>query len=235
MFTLPLKVLPSHVNANRVMRITGILDALQDTSLLWLDTFPAFHEFLNKNGLGMLLAYRQVDIIRFPKYKEDLRVVTGVFDCKKTFGYRNTFIYDAEGNAIVKTWSIGAFVNMQNGELTVIPDDVAAKVQFTEKEEMDYSERKLRIPKVPFELRDTILVKKSDIDFYGHMNNSRYMEKALEFIDENQVKRLRVSYKKSAQFGDTILVESAKTENGEFFRLRAPDGDVFTLIEFITV
>ena len=124
---------------------------------------------------------------------------------------------------------------MQNGELTVIPDDVAAKVQFTEKEEMDYSDRKLRIPKVPFELRDTILVKKSDIDFYGHMNNSRYMEKALEFIDENQVKRLRVSYKKSAQFGDTILVESAKTENGEFFRLRAPAGDVFTLLAFLSV
>ena len=34
---------------------------------------------------------------------------------------------------------------------------------------------------------------------------------------------------------DTIAGGLFHTENGEFFRLRAPDGDVFTLIEFITV
>ena len=36
---------------------------------------------------------------------------------KPMFGFRNTFIYDAEGNPCYKTWSMGAFVDRVAGKL----------------------------------------------------------------------------------------------------------------------
>ena len=38
------------------------------------------------------------------------------------FGFRNTFIYDAEGNPCYKTWSMGAFVDKAAGKLKRVDD-----------------------------------------------------------------------------------------------------------------
>ena len=41
---------------------------------------------------------------------------------KPMFGFRNTFIYDAEGNPCYKTWSMGAFVDKVAGKLKRVDD-----------------------------------------------------------------------------------------------------------------
>ena len=42
------------------------------------------------SGMTQLLASRQVEIVRVPKYKERLKTVTTVFEVKPMFGFRNT-------------------------------------------------------------------------------------------------------------------------------------------------
>ena len=47
---------------------------------------------------------------------------------KPMFGFRNTFIYDAEGNPCYKTWSMGAFVDRAAGKLKRVDDATIASM-----------------------------------------------------------------------------------------------------------
>ena len=79
---------------------------------------------------------------------------------------------------------------------------------------MEYASRKVPMPKegIPGE---PIKVRKYHIDTNHHVNNCRYVQMAVELLEEQgeetDVSRLRVEYKKSALYGDTLypLTEAA--------------------------
>lgn len=79
--------------------------------------------------MAQLLASRQVEIIRVPTFKEELTVTTSVYGMKPMFGFRNTFIYDAEGRPCYKTWSMGAFVDKATGKLKRVEESVIASMK----------------------------------------------------------------------------------------------------------
>lgn len=51
-------------------------------------------KYFQENHLGMFLAFRQIDVLKLPKYGENITVSTGIYDCKGPYGYRNTVLYD---------------------------------------------------------------------------------------------------------------------------------------------
>ena len=64
---------------------------------MWIDSEPGVKQYFTEQNMAQLLATRQVEIVRVPEYKEELTVTTSVYGMKPMFGFRNTFIYDAEG------------------------------------------------------------------------------------------------------------------------------------------
>ncbi len=46
---------------------------------------------------------------------------------KSLFGFRNTFIYDANGQPCYRTWSQGAYVNKATGRLAKLGDVLKPK------------------------------------------------------------------------------------------------------------
>ena len=132
---------------------------------MWIDSEPTVKAFFEKSGMTQLLASRQVEIVRVPKYKERLKTVTTVFEVKPMFGFRNTFIYDAEGNVCYKTWSMGAFVDRTTGRLQRIPQNVLSSVSIEPKKDMTYGERRIIVPKdAEFNVQELVAVTRNDID-----------------------------------------------------------------------
>ena len=73
---------------------------------MWIDSESQVKEYFARENMAQLLASRQVEIVRVPDFKEELTVTTSVYGMKPMFGFRNTFIYDAEGKPCYKTWSL---------------------------------------------------------------------------------------------------------------------------------
>ena len=99
------------------LKLFSAFQMMQDCSEMWIESEPGVKTFFEESGMTQLLASREVEIVRVPRFKEKLRTVTSVFDVKPMFGFRNTFIYDSDGNVCYKTWSMGAFVNRISGKL----------------------------------------------------------------------------------------------------------------------
>jgi acyl-ACP thioesterase len=173
---------------------------------MWIDTEPGVKQFFTEQNMAQLLASRQVEVVRVPDFKEELTVTTSVYGMKPMFGFRNTFIYDAEGKPCYRTWSMGAFVDKSNGKLKRVDDATMASMTLEPQLEMNYGDRRIAVPKEGGQVLLPIPVMKADIDYNRHVNNANYIRMAMEFLPEGfQVAGLRVEYRVAAKLGDTLL------------------------------
>lgn len=234
MYSIDNIVTTSTCDKDENLKLFSAFQMMQDCSEMWIDSEPTVKAFFEKSGMTQLLASRQVEIVRVPKYKERLKTVTTVFDVKPMFGFRNTFIYDAEGNVCYKTWSMGAFVDRTTGRLQRIPQDVLSSLSIEPKKDMTYGERRIIVPKdAVFEEHESVAVTRNDIDYNGHMNNANYIRIANEYIPEGHIyNNVRVEFKIPARLGQSLVPQTCMTADGTFYVELLLDGKTSTLIEF---
>ncbi|MCR5038534.1 MAG: hypothetical protein K6A94_04250, partial [Bacteroidales bacterium] len=103
MYSLQNKVTTSFCDSEGRLKLYSALQMMQDCSEMWIDSEPAVKHYFTEQNMAQLLASRQVEIIRVPSFKEELTVTTSVYGMKPMFGFRNTFIYDADGKPCYKT------------------------------------------------------------------------------------------------------------------------------------
>ena len=205
MYSLKYKVTTSTCDSEGRLKLYSALQMMQDCSEMWIDSEPAVKSCYDNLGIVQLLASRQVEVVRVPNYKEELTVTTSIFDVKPMFGYRNTFIYDAQGQPCYRTWSMGAFVDKQTGRLKRVEESAMTDLTIEPKLEMDYKERRIILPKIDGISFDPVRVMRSDIDYNRHMNNANYVRIAMELLPEGyEVRGFRVEYRVAAKLGDML-------------------------------
>jgi len=205
---------------------------MQDCSEMWIDSEPGVKQFFEEQNMAQLLASRQVEVIRVPEYKEELTVTTSVYGMKPMFGFRNTFIYDAEGKPCYRTWSMGAFVDKSNGKLKRVDDATIASMHLEPQLEMNYGDRRIILPKEGGEVLAQIKVLRADIDYNRHMNNANYIRMAMELLPENfDVKGLRVEYRVAAKLGDVLTPTVYRIDGGVVVALSI-GSEACAIIEF---
>ena len=234
MYSLKYKVTTSTCDSEGRLKLYSALQMMQDCSEMWIDSEPGVKRYFSEQNMAQLLATRQVEIIRTPEYKEELTVTSSVYGMKPMFGFRNTYIYDAEGKPCYKTWSMGAFVDKGTGKLKRVDDATIASMKLEPQLEMNYRDRRIMLPKEGGERLDAVTVLRADIDYNRHMNNANYVRVAMELLPEDFiVKGLRVEYRVAAKLGDMLTPTIYQIEDGIIVSL-SMGNDVCAIIEFTT-
>ena len=232
MYNLEYKVTTSTCDSEGRLKLYSALQMMQDCSEMWIDSEPGVKQYFAEQNMAQLLASRQVEVIRVPEYKEELTVTSTVYGMKPMFGFRNTFIYDAEGKPCYKTWSMGAFVDKSNGKLKRVDDATIASMTLEPQLEMNYKDRRIILPKEGGEMLEPIKVLRADIDYNKHLNNANYIRMAMELLPEDfEVKGLRVEYRVPAKLGDMLIPTLFKIDGGIIISL-ASGNEVSAIIEF---
>lgn len=232
MYSLNYKVTTSTCDSEGKLKLYSALQMMQDCSEMWIDSEPQVKDYFARENMAQLLASRQVEIVRVPDFKEELTVTTSVYGMKPMFGFRNTFIYDAEGKPCYRTWSMGAFVDKANGKLKRVDDTVAGSLLIEPQLEMDYKDRRIILPKTEGEVLEPVKVMRSDIDYNKHLNNANYVRMAMELLPEDfEIKGLRVEYRVAAKLGD-MLVPTIYKHDGVIIVSLSIGEDVSAIIEF---
>lgn len=233
MFTLEETVTTSRVDRNGELKLFAALQMMQDCSELWLDTEPAARDYFSRNGYAQLLASRQVEVVRVPAFGERLTCTTSVYECHESFGFRNTFIRDAQGLDCYRSWSMGAFVERATGRLIRIPERIIAMMTPEPRLDMNYGDRRIRVPATAGEQRRMeCSVLRDDIDYNGHMNNAHYIRLALEVTEEDiRPTGLRVEFRRPVRLGDPLTVRLLAEEQTRYVEISGPAGQA-ALVEF---
>ena len=182
MYTLNYKVTTSTCDSEGKLKLYSALQMMQDCSEMWIDSEPTARKFFNDNNMTQLLATRQVEVVRVPRFKEDLTVTTSIYEVLPMYGFRNTFIRDAQGLPCYRTWSMGAFVDLATGKLARLSEDAIASLTLEAKQEMNYCGRRIILPKQDGTVLEPVTVMRADIDYNRHMNNANYVRIAMELL-----------------------------------------------------
>lgn len=232
MFSLKYKVTTSTCDSEGRLKLYSALQMMQDCSEMWIDSEPGVKKYFAEQNMAQLLASRQVEVIRVPEFKEELTVTSTVYGMKPMFGFRNTFIYDAEGKPCYKTWSMGAFVDKSNGKLKRVDDETIASMKMEPQLEMNYKDRRIIAPKEGGVTLEPIKIMRADIDYNKHLNNANYIRMAMELLPENyDIKGLRVEYRVAAKLGDMLVPTLYDTDGGIIVSM-ALGNEVSAIMEF---
>lgn len=233
MYSLNYKVTTSTCDSDGKLKLYSALQMMQDCSEMWIDSEQGVKDYFEKENMAQLLASRQVEVIRRPSFKEELTVTTSVYGMKSMFGFRNTFIYDAEGLPCYRTWSMGAFVDKATGKLKKVDDQTISTMLLEPKLDMNYKDRRIILPKEGGTVLAPVAVQRADIDYNKHVNNANYIRMAMELLPEGfEVKGLRVEYRVPARLNDQ-LVPTVYQQDELFIVALNIGNDVSTIIEFI--
>ena len=232
MYSLKYKVTTSTCDSTGKLKIFSALQMMQDCSEMWIESEPTVKKFFNDQNMAQLLATRQVEIVRLPSFKENLTVTTSVYDVKPMYGFRNTFIRDSQGEPCLKTWSMGAFVDLSTGKLKRIDDATISSISIDPKQEMSYRDRRIILPHEQPAVLPPAPVTRADIDYNKHMNNACYARIAMELLPQDFViKGMRMEYRVPAKLGDELTPHLYNMDNAIIVALNI-GSETSAIIEF---
>lgn len=224
----------SATGSDGYITIGAAVDFMQDCSIFHVDFMKDLNGYLHENKIRIFIASRQANIIRMPKYAENLKIRTWIYEITRACAYRNTVIYDEDENVCVSSYTIGAFVNENTGKAVLISNDLIKRIPTYNKFDMEYLDRKIILPEEKPVKPDAISILKYHLDYNNHVNNSKYISIAYEYLPSDfSFKQVRVEYKTPAKYKDTIYPLKYIKENAIIIDLCAENGASFATVEFV--
>ena len=156
---------------------------------------------------GWMLYRWKVEIVEYPKVKDDIEIKTWVSRLDRFYAFREFTLFDGNGNTMVKASTVWLCIDMNRKRPIRIPKEYAEAIEevgganfknfYDFKDEIQvsgYSDFKVR---------------RSDIDYNNHVNNTRYLSWIIESMTEDIYNDYRLSefeiiYKKEIKYGDTM-------------------------------
>lgn len=236
MFQIHRTVGSSHLDTSGTLRLSAAVDFMQDCCSFQLDNEKLLTDYFQKHHITMFLISRQIDLHKPAFYGDRLTVRTSIYQLRPSYGYRNTLIYNQQGELLIASYAGGAFIDMEKGGSTIMPREVTSTIPMDPKfADMDYLPRKVLLPKEPCEKTfSPAPVLRHYIDHNHHVNNARYIDIAQEYLPEGfSFHTCRIEYKTAAKYGDQITALRYLPKPDRYIiSLQGAEGQIFSNVEF---
>lgn len=234
MYKMTYQVLSSQVDSNSELKPLALVNILQDCEGLHIDGLKLFSGTLKKEGIGIFLSYRQMNIHKMPKLYDTLYIETFPYETKGYFGYRNTIIYNEKRELLISTYCLGTFTSLKTLRPTRVVKEALDTLDEEPRFDMNYLPRKIEIGNLEeIKKGHDIYVTKLHIDVYQHMNNSFYVGFAEGMMPNDfKVKMIRVEYRTPVILGEIITPYLYKNSEGYIVLIKNQINQVCAIVEF---
>ena len=194
-----------------VLRYDALVDLFQDCSTFQSEDKGLTLTKLLGMHLGWMLSFWQIDIDKMPALGDNVYVGTAPYGLKNCVGTRNFFMKSADGDMMVRSNSVWVLMDLEKQLPVKIPDMITDSYTISEKLDMEYLPRKLKLPETPAMSTSRFTVEKYFLDSNGHMNNAWFVRLAQtafpQAADERGLSRICVEYKKQARLGNVMILD----------------------------
>ena len=222
----------SEVGADHNLTMLSLLDYFQDASIFNSESAGRDFRILDQENRAWFLSSWQIVVDRYPSFGEEVTISTWPYDFRNVFGDRNFLMTDAEGNRLAWANSVWVYTDTSGGRAVRVPQSEYEAYQFSEKLDMEYAPRKIRIAGQGS--RETaVTVMKHHLDTNNHVNNGQYVLIASECLPGDfQIIQMRAEYKHPAVLDDVIVPEVFQNDGIYTVVLRSEDDKIFSVVEF---
>ena len=223
----------SEIGADNKLTVLSLLDYFQDASLFNSEAVGRDFRTISKNNRAWFLSSWQIVVERYPEFGEKVTVATWPYAFRNVFGDRNFLMTDTEGRRIAYANSVWVYTDTSTGRAVRVPAEEHEAYQFSEKLDMEYAPRKIKISGTAVEEKP-VIVMKHHLDTNQHVNNGQYVLIASEYLPNDfEIAQLRAEYKSAAVLDDVMIPFIYENEGAYTIALNAEDGHSYAVVEFI--
>lgn len=200
------------VNYKGKALISSIMNYFGDVAMEQTEQLNIGIEFLNKHHIAWVLYKWNINVIRYPSYRERVKVKTWAYGIKKFYAYRKFTVTDSSGKVIVEADSIWFLIDTEKRRAISVPDYMYDIFKINKEEKRTLKIDKIRkINKIDVESKFS--VRYGDIDTNKHVNNVKYVSWAIETVPRDivtnyELKNIKVTYEKETSYGEVIEVKT---------------------------
>jgi acyl-ACP thioesterase len=217
------KIRESECDNKSLMRLSALWELLQEVAGEHAAILGFGYESMQTRGTFWALMRMEATITRYPKWGEDVRIVTQPAGISKLLAIREYFVYDKDNNELVKAKSAWAIVEFRTMRVQR-PNAYSNEHEFFSVEYPDGVPEKLS--EINGEHVRDFHAEFCDIDINNHVNNSRY----INWIENILVPRLgekRISHICANYLAETKIGETLRAfEQDNIFELRNNENKV---------
>ncbi|GAB6168776.1 thioesterase [Clostridium carnis] len=199
--------------------ITTLINILCDVGTTQSEILGGGIEYLIDRNMAWVFYQYNIKVNRYPKCGEKIKAETKPIGFKKFYALREYKIYDSNGNIIVEAEAIFFLINIEKRKTMRVP-----KEQYDiygldgDMKESFKIERLERLQEPMFE--KDFEARYSDIDFNRHVNNTKYIEWAIDslpidILNNYKLESIKVTFEKECIYGSKINVFSSYREEEE--------------------
>jgi acyl-ACP thioesterase len=135
----------------------------------------------SQSGIAWILTEWRVQVLRRTDSKEKLQIATWVRGkAPASTVFRDFILTDENGNEVIRAEAKFALFDLTTSRLTRISEELFGSYQPEDKTVFEDAQR-LRAPS-DFSSETELKLRRSDIDFNGHVHNTRYVDLAMEAL-----------------------------------------------------
>ena len=228
-FTSPIS--ESFCLPNGALRIASFLRLIQETSIGGSAFLGDGVETLKaKNLYWVVMSYHFV-VTRWPLANEKITIETYPGLTKAFIYPRHYVVYDEKGEIIVRGISLWAVLDHQSHKPTIPPANGVAIAPVHKEGELPWPPRQVL---EGLSVKENRLVRNSDLDFNGHMNNIRYVDFALDsddlaFYSSHIPSEFQITFSSETTLGATMEIASSLTDSLRNYQGKVEGKSVFSL------
>lgn len=200
------------VDTEQICKFSSILNYLWDIFISQEHYLgETKEEFIKDKCVWIILKY-DIDIYKYPKYKEIITVETKVLGSKKFYLYRESVIKNYKGEIICKAFYILISIDFyKRSPVKILQNKIELYKIDKELETIPILDDISKIDKEDY--KKSYRIRYSDIDTNGHVNNVRYMEMAIDtlprdILNEYRLYNIKVLFKKESNDKDILHISS---------------------------
>ena len=163
--------------------------------------------------ISWILAEWQIEVVRRPKITEALHLRTWVKGTAPTSAVlRDYLVFDGSGSLLIRAEAKFALFDLEAGRLMRIGKDIMELYQPESEDVFAEVQPRLRPPVEPG-IRKPLVLRRGDIDFNGHVHNTRYLDLAMEALPDtlyinDTFREIRIAYRKPILEGNTVFADT---------------------------
>lgn len=212
-FTETFKIYANEVDASASLKITSLLDLLQNTAWSHYTEFEKKYGKILSDNLIWVITKLKIKIEKIPVWNEIIKITTWAPFTEKFFAYRNFEIKDIDDNVIGKSSFSWVIIDIKSKK-PVLPENFIKTWHFYKTDLFFNLRGKIENIKEP-DFKKTLNVSYSDIDVNNHTNNVKYIQWILDSIDyeillKNEIKELEANFISESKVKEELSVETKK-------------------------
>lgn len=202
-------------------KLSTLFNYLQEVALKHADHMGFGFNEVKKNGQLWVVARILLKMERYPSWRDEVTVETWPRGVEGLWAFREYRIKDKVGRILGGASSSWLVLDVKDRK-PVSPELVFHALPFVNPESATNEvPKRINTPKEMF-LSNPHEVTYSDVDFYQHVNNSKYIDWVLDSLYrlnlQFKVKNFNINYISEAKMGDVILLRYSHKEGKVIFR-----------------